>query len=106
VTGFLILGQVACWDTAERDDHSCHTRSKGPNLDLLGLVYYGKVALSGEMLVVGSVMVVVAHSAGSSTAVVAASVHWVFASEAVVVAFKIEGAAFALTSMAGSSVVD
>jgi hypothetical protein len=51
-------------------------------------------------------MAVVAHSAGSSTAVVAASAHWVFASEAVVVASKIEGAAFALTSMAGSSVVD
>jgi hypothetical protein len=72
VTGFLILGQVACWDTAERDDHSCHTLRKGPNLDLLGLVYSRKVALPGGMLVVGSVVAVATHSTSSSATVVTA----------------------------------
>jgi hypothetical protein len=48
-----------------------------PNLDLLGWLCPGTVAPPGGMLAVGSDMAVVVHSAGSSDAVVAASVHWV-----------------------------
>jgi hypothetical protein len=105
MTDFLILGQVACWDTAERDDNSCNTRSKGPNLDLLDWVCSGKVALPGTMLVVGSIVAVAAHSASSSAVVVTASARWVSAFEAAAVASGIEGAAFALAYTAGSSVV-
>jgi LmbE family N-acetylglucosaminyl deacetylase len=65
-----------------------------PKPDLLGLVHYGKVALLGGMLAAGSVMVVAAHSADSSAAVVAASEHWISASGATAVA---------LASTAGSS---
>jgi hypothetical protein len=54
---------------------------------------------------VGSIVAVAVHYAGSSATVVAASEHWVFASEAAAIASGIEGAAFALTSAAGSSVV-
>jgi hypothetical protein len=57
------------------------------------------------MLDVGSVMAVVAHSAGSSTTVVAASERWVYASKATTVASRIEDAAFALAPTTGSSVV-
>jgi hypothetical protein len=48
---------------------------------------------------------VVVHSAGSSATVVAASEHWVSAHEVAAVASGIGGAAFALASMTGSSVV-
>jgi hypothetical protein len=57
------------------------------------------------MLVVGSLVAVVVHSAGSSALVVAASEHWVSASRVVAVASKIEGAAFVLASVADSSMV-
>jgi hypothetical protein len=57
------------------------------------------------MLVLGSDMVVVVHSTGSSTAAVDASERWVLAPEATTVASGIGGAAFALASTAGSSVV-
>jgi hypothetical protein len=53
----------------------------------------------------GSVMAVVVHSAGSFAMVVAASERWVSTSEAVTVASEIEGTAFALASMASSSMV-
>jgi hypothetical protein len=56
-------------------------------------------------MVVGSTMAVAAHSVGSSTMVVAASARWVSASEVAVVASGIEGVAFVLASMDGSSVV-
>jgi hypothetical protein len=79
--------------------------TKGPNLDHLGWVCYGKVALPGGILVVGSVMVVAIHSTGSSTTVVIASACWVSTSIATTVASIIEGAAFALASVAGSSMV-
>jgi hypothetical protein len=64
-------------------------------------VYSGKVALPGGMLGVCSVVAVAIHSASSF----AASARWVSASEAMTIASEIEGAAFALASMAGSSVV-
>jgi hypothetical protein len=54
---------------------------------------------------VGSDMVVVVHSTGSSTAVVDASERWVSAPETTTVASGIGGAAFALASTAGSFVV-
>jgi hypothetical protein len=57
------------------------------------------------MLAVGSVMAVAAHSTGSSATVVAASAHWVSTFDFAVVASRIEGAAFAFASAAGSSVV-
>jgi hypothetical protein len=57
------------------------------------------------MLAVGSDVAVVVNSAGSSTAVVTASEHWASAPEAAAIAFGIGGAAFALASMAGSSMV-
>jgi hypothetical protein len=57
------------------------------------------------MLAVGSDTAVAVHSAGSSATVVAASEHWVLASEAAAIASGIGGAAFALASMAGSYVV-
>jgi hypothetical protein len=63
------------------------------------------VALPGGMLAMGSIVVVVVHSAGSFAMVVAASKRWVSTSEAVTVAFEIEGTAFALTSMSSSSMV-
>jgi hypothetical protein len=50
------------------------------------------------MQAVGSVVVVVVHSTGSSATVVAAS-------KAAAAASRIEGAEFALASVAGSSVV-
>jgi hypothetical protein len=56
-------------------------------------------------MAVGSTMAVAAHSVGSSTMVVAASACWVSASEAVAVASGIEGVAFVLASMDGSSMV-
>jgi hypothetical protein len=65
----------------------------------------GKVPPSSGMLVVGSDMVVVVHSTGSSTAVVDASERWVSAPETTTVASGIGGAAFALASTAGSFVV-
>jgi hypothetical protein len=46
----------------------------------------GKVAPPGGMLAVHSAVVMAVHSTGSSAVVVAASVHWVTASEAVAVA--------------------
>jgi hypothetical protein len=57
------------------------------------------------MLAMGSIVAVVVHSAGSFAMVVAASERWVSTSEAVTVASEIEGTAFALTSMASSSMV-
>jgi hypothetical protein len=54
---------------------------------------------------VSSVVAVAVHSTGSSTAVVTASEHWIPASGATTVASEIEGAAFALASMTGSSVM-
>jgi hypothetical protein len=66
-------------------------------------VHSGKVALLGGMLVVGSVVVVAVHSIGSSVAVVAASRCLVSPSGVVAIASGMEGAAFALASMAGSS---
>jgi hypothetical protein len=105
VTGFLILGRMTYWDTAERDDHSCYTLSKGPNLDVVGWVCSGKVAQPGVMLVVGSVVAVVAHFAGSFAKVVAASERWVYASEATSIASRIEDAAFALAPAVSSSMV-
>jgi hypothetical protein len=68
-------------------------------------VYFGKVALPGRTMAMGSIMAVATHSADSSTAVVAASVCWVSTSEAIAVASEIEGAAFALASVASSSAV-
>jgi hypothetical protein len=50
-------------------------------------------------------MVVAVHSVSSSAMVVAASACWVSASKAAAVASEIEGAAFALASVAGSSAV-
>jgi hypothetical protein len=105
VTGFLILGQTACLDTVERDDHSRHTSSNAPNLNLLSWVCSGKVALPGGMLVVGSIVAVATHFVGSSATVVAPSECWVYASEATTVASIIEDAAFQLAPMIGSSVV-
>jgi hypothetical protein len=64
-----------------------------------------KVALPGGMLAVGSVIAVAIHSTGSSAVVVTSSQRWVSTSEAVAVTSGIEGTAFALASMAGSSVV-
>jgi hypothetical protein len=64
-----------------------------------------KVALSGGMLVVGSIMAVAIDSTNSSVAVVAASERWVSTFEAATIASGIKGAAFALASAAGSSVV-
>jgi hypothetical protein len=52
----------------------------------------------------GFAMVVAIHSTSSSAVVVAASTHWVSTSEAATVASETEGTAFALASMAGSSV--
>jgi hypothetical protein len=52
-----------------------------------------------------SIVVVAIHSIGSSTVVVTASERWVSASEVVATASGIKGAAFALASTAGSSVV-
>jgi hypothetical protein len=49
------------------------------------------------MLAVGSVMAVAIHSA----AVVAASAHWVSASEVAVVTFEIDGATLKFASVAG-----
>jgi hypothetical protein len=49
--------------------------------------------------------VVAIHSTGSSTTVVIASACWVSTSIATTVASIIEGAAFALASVAGSSMV-
>jgi hypothetical protein len=59
------------------------------------------------MLAIGSVVAVAAHSTGSSAVVVTASACWVSASEAMTVASRIEGVAFAfaLASVFGSSVV-
>jgi hypothetical protein len=57
------------------------------------------------MLAVGSIMAVAEYSIGSSTAVVATSAHWVSTSEAATIASGIEGTAFALPLLAGSSVV-
>jgi Asp/Glu/hydantoin racemase len=57
------------------------------------------------MLAVGSIVVVAAHSAGSSVVVVTTSARWVSAFEAAVGASGIEGAAFALASTTGSSVM-
>jgi hypothetical protein len=57
------------------------------------------------MLVVGSDAVVVVHSVGSSAEVVAASKRWASAPEATAIASGIGGAAFALASTTGSSVV-
>jgi hypothetical protein len=57
------------------------------------------------MLAVGSVMAVVAHSTGSSAAVVIAFESWVYAYEAAVVASGIEDVASTLAPMAGSSMV-
>jgi hypothetical protein len=68
-------------------------------------VHSGKVALPGRMLVVGSIMAVVVHSACSFATVVAASEHWVSTSGAMAVASEIEGDAFVLASAAGSIVV-
>jgi hypothetical protein len=65
----------------------------------------GKVALLGEMLTMGSVVVVAVHSTSSSTVVVIASERRVSASEAVAVASGIEDDVFALTSVADSSMV-
>jgi Na+/proline symporter len=67
-------------------------------------VHSGKVALPGGMLGVGSVMVVAVHSTCLSTVMVAASERWVYASGVVAIASKIEGAAFALAFVVGSSV--
>jgi hypothetical protein len=68
-------------------------------------VHFGKVALLGGMLAVSSVVAVAVHSTGSSVAMVTASERWVPASGATTVASKIEGAAFALASTAGSSMM-
>jgi hypothetical protein len=105
MTGFLIQEQTTCWDTVERDVHSCHTKSKDPNLDLLGWLCPRKVALPGGILVVRFDTAVAAHSTGSSAMVVIASEHWVSAYEAATVASRIVGAAFALAPVAGSSMV-
>jgi hypothetical protein len=68
-------------------------------------VHSGKGALSGGMLAAGSVMAVAANAIGLSAAVVAVSERRVSASGAMTIASEIEGAAFALASVAGSSVV-
>jgi hypothetical protein len=57
------------------------------------------------MLAVGSVWAVAVHSASSSIVVVATSTRWVSAPEAVVIASRIRGTAFALTPVASSFVV-
>jgi hypothetical protein len=54
---------------------------------------------------VGSVMAVATHSASSSATVVAASEHWVYASEAAAIASGIEDVVFSLAPMTGSSMV-
>jgi hypothetical protein len=59
----------------------------------------------GEVLVVVSVVVVVAHLVGSSSVMFAAMEHLVSASGTVVLASKIGGAAFASVSVFGSSAV-
>jgi hypothetical protein len=63
------------------------------------------VASLGGMLAMGSDAAEVVHSAILSAAVVTTSERWVLAPEAVAVASRIGGAAFALASMADSSVV-
>jgi hypothetical protein len=57
------------------------------------------------MLAVGSVMAVAAHSTSSSATVVAASKHWVYASEAAAIASGIEDVVFSLAPTTGSSMV-
>jgi hypothetical protein len=64
-----------------------------------------KVALPGGKLAVSSVVAVVVHSTGSSVAVVTASEHIFSAYEVAAIASEIEDTAFALASLAGSSVV-
>jgi hypothetical protein len=68
-------------------------------------VHSGKVALPGGMLAVGFVMAVAAHSTSSSAAVVVTSECWVSSYGVADTASEIEGAVFALASVAGSSVV-
>jgi hypothetical protein len=60
---------------------------------LLGWVCSGKVALSGGMLDVGSVVAVAVHSIGSSAVMVASFEHWVSATKVVAVASRIEDTA-------------
>jgi hypothetical protein len=61
--------------------------------------------LRGEVLVVGSATVAVAHFAGSFAVVFTAMEHLASASSIVAVASEIRGAAFASTSMVGSTAV-
>jgi hypothetical protein len=68
-------------------------------------VHSRNVALLGGMLVVSPVVLVVVHSISSSVTVVAASESLISASRVVVIASEIEGATFALVSVADSSMV-
>jgi hypothetical protein len=68
-------------------------------------VHSRKAALPDRMLAAGSIVAVVVHSSCSSTVVVSGSEHWVSTFKVVAIASEIEGAAFALASVAGSSVV-
>jgi hypothetical protein len=61
--------------------------------------------LPGGMHAVGSAMAVAVHFAGSVAAVVATSKRWASTSRVVPIASEVEGTAFALTLVAGSSAV-
>jgi hypothetical protein len=64
-----------------------------------------QVALRGELLVAGFPTVVVEHFVSSSAAVFAATEHLTSASVIVAIASEIGSAAFASTSVVGSSAV-
>jgi hypothetical protein len=61
--------------------------------------------LPDGMQAVGSAMAVAIHFAGSIAAVVATSKHWASASRVAPIASEVEGTAFALALVAGSSAV-
>jgi hypothetical protein len=65
-TGSLLLGQIAYWDTAEQNGHSCHTWNKGPKTGLLGSRHSAKTVVPGGMLATHSGMKVATHSTNSS----------------------------------------
>jgi hypothetical protein len=69
------------------------------------LGHFGKVVLLGGMQAVGSAMAVAVHFAGSVAAVVATFERWASASGVAPIASKVEGTAFALALVVGSSVV-
>jgi hypothetical protein len=74
-----------------------------PNLDLLGSAHYAKVALRGEVPVVGSVGAASVCPGSSAAVMFTAMEHLASASGTVVVASEIGGAAFALASACDSS---